>query len=101
MIPTTSLVAEARAIREGLKFCYNYNLSNIIIEMDSLDLVNFIEGKWDVPRSVGNFQFNLFQEMPSEGRRIINLEKMGTHQIRRKIIDITSTVNTGSNNNKA
>ncbi|MCD9643017.1 hypothetical protein HAX54_030120, partial [Datura stramonium] len=45
---TTNLVAEARAIKESLNFCRENQLSNIIIETDSLAMVNIIEGKWEV-----------------------------------------------------
>ncbi|MCD9638650.1 hypothetical protein HAX54_022740, partial [Datura stramonium] len=127
---------KARTIMEELEFCCTNNLSNNIVEIDSLALINFIEGKWEVPWSVamevnyinllkrklsarvqhafregnaltdyynlvfvfaGNFQFSNFQEMPSEGRRILNLEKMGTHQIRRRIIHNSSAVHSGAN----
>lgn len=35
----------------------------------------------------GNFQFNPFQDIPYEGRIIINLDKFGTPQLRRSLSD--------------
>ncbi|KAF3641352.1 (+)-neomenthol dehydrogenase [Capsicum annuum] len=40
---TTNLVAEARAIREGLQYRRDKHLSNIILETDSLAMVNIIK----------------------------------------------------------
>lgn len=122
---TTNLIAEARAIRESLQYCKENGLEQIIIESDSLAMIQFLEGNWAIPWSVvtdinyiqslrrnflvrvqhsfregntladyfanlvfdfaGEFQFNSFLEIPSEGRKILNLDKIGTPQIRRSI----------------
>lgn len=122
---TTNLIAESRAIRESLQYCKENGLEQIIIESDSLAMIQFLEGNWAIPWSVvtdinyiqslrrnllvrvqhslwegitladyfanlvfdfaGEFQFNSFLEIPSEGRKILNLDKIGTPQIRRSI----------------
>lgn len=43
MEDTTSLVAEARAIKECLMFCQAQRLNNLIIELDSWSLVHILE----------------------------------------------------------
>lgn len=48
----TNLVDEARAISEGLQYCLDNQLSNIIIETNSLAMVNILNGDWETPRSV-------------------------------------------------
>ncbi|KAH0680863.1 hypothetical protein KY284_021948 [Solanum tuberosum] len=45
-------VAEAKAISEGLQYCLENHYSNIIIETDSLAMVNIINGDWKIPWSV-------------------------------------------------
>ncbi|KAH0691451.1 hypothetical protein KY289_018809 [Solanum tuberosum] len=127
MIDSTNLVAEARAIREGLMFCKENRLTNVLVETDSLVMVNIIEGRWEIPWSLslevniinelmrivstrvqhslregntladfltnlvfifaGGFQYNQFQELPNEVKRIIDLDKVGTPHIRRRSTD--------------
>jgi len=121
---TSNLVAEARAIREGLFFCKEHLLSHVIIETNSMAMVQILEGGWNVPWSVtlevnsinclrrslsarvqhtfregntladyfanlvfdfaGDYHFSHFQDIPMEGRRILNLDKSGTPHIRRR-----------------
>ncbi|KAH0689169.1 hypothetical protein KY289_016527 [Solanum tuberosum] len=97
---TSNLVAEARAIREGLFFCKEHLLSHVIIETDSIAMVQILEGGWNVPWSVTlevnsinylgrslsarDYHFSHFQDIPMEGRRILNLDKSGTPHIRRR-----------------
>ncbi|KAF3617994.1 putative non-specific lipid-transfer protein AKCS9-like [Capsicum annuum] len=45
-------VVEARSIREGLQYCLDNQLTNIILETDSLVMVNIINGDWEVPWTV-------------------------------------------------
>jgi len=117
------MVAEARPIREGLMYCRDNKLNYIVIETDSLAMVQILEGKWETPWNVsveinlikglltlittsvqhsfregntlvdyftnlvfdfaGNYQFNSFQEVPNQGRRLINLDKHNIQNIRR------------------
>lgn len=35
----------------------------------------------------GDYQFSHFQDIPMEGRRILNLDKSGTPHIRRRLVD--------------
>ncbi|MCD7454380.1 hypothetical protein HAX54_024549 [Datura stramonium] len=44
-----NIVAKTRAITEGLVLYYENGLTNIIIELDSLAMVNILEEKWEVP----------------------------------------------------
>uniref|UniRef100_M1D7E5 Reverse transcriptase n=1 Tax=Solanum tuberosum TaxID=4113 RepID=M1D7E5_SOLTU len=43
-----SLVAEVIAIRIGLQFCLENQIPNIIVESDSLAIVNIINGVWKI-----------------------------------------------------
>lgn len=49
---TTNLVVDVVAIREGLYYCCENNLSNVIIETDSMALVQILNGAWEIPSSV-------------------------------------------------
>ncbi|KAH0679931.1 hypothetical protein KY284_021016 [Solanum tuberosum] len=49
---TTNMVAEARAIREGLMYFRDKKLNYIVIETDSLAMVQILEGKWETPWNV-------------------------------------------------
>lgn len=46
---TTNLVAEARAIREGLTFYKDNQINKVILESDSLALVQMINREWKIP----------------------------------------------------
>ncbi|KAK4718684.1 hypothetical protein R3W88_017022 [Solanum pinnatisectum] len=39
-------------MREGLQYCFENNLTNIILETDSLALVHILNGDWETPWSV-------------------------------------------------
>lgn len=49
---STSLVAEAVAIKEGIQFCIDRNLLPLIVETDSHTMVQVLEERWEVPWSV-------------------------------------------------
>ncbi|KAH0651818.1 hypothetical protein KY285_030681 [Solanum tuberosum] len=49
---STSLVAEAVAIKEGIKFCIDRNLLPLIVETDSHTMVQLLEERWEVSWSV-------------------------------------------------
>nr|XP_016479791.1 PREDICTED: uncharacterized protein LOC107801042 [Nicotiana tabacum] len=49
---STNIVAEAKAIVEGLSYYIQMQLHPLIIETDSLVLKKFIEGEWEVPWSI-------------------------------------------------
>nr|XP_016471225.1 PREDICTED: uncharacterized protein LOC107793393 [Nicotiana tabacum] len=49
---STSLVAEAKALMEGILYCFQNQLHPLITETDSLDLKKIIEGQWAVPWSI-------------------------------------------------
>ncbi|KAH0679277.1 hypothetical protein KY284_020362 [Solanum tuberosum] len=94
---STNLVAEARAIREGLVFCKDNMIKHVIIESDSMAMVQILEGRWDTPWSValevnminglrrGDFQFNQYHDIPSEAKTILNMDKISTPYIRSSI----------------
>ena len=46
------MVGEARAIRESLSYCSEHDITNLIIETNSLAMVHIIEVDWDVPLNV-------------------------------------------------
>ncbi|KAK4721758.1 hypothetical protein R3W88_011991 [Solanum pinnatisectum] len=127
IIDSTTLVAEVKAISEGLQYCLENHYSNIIIETDSLKMVNIIDGVWKIPWSVsievgsihrirdlisvrvqhflregntladffanlifnfaGTYEFKSNQDVPSEGRKIIMMDKGNTPYIRTKQIN--------------
>ncbi|KAH0672744.1 hypothetical protein KY290_024970 [Solanum tuberosum] len=43
---STSLVAEAMSIKEGLQYCWENNYLNIILESDSLAMVQILNDIW-------------------------------------------------------
>lgn len=49
MIDSSNLVEEARAIRECLVYCNENIFSSVILEIDSLEILHNLEGRWDVP----------------------------------------------------
>lgn len=120
---TTSLVIEATAINEFLRFCRDEGIRQIIVESYSWIIVQVLNQEWEVSWSVsiivnsikelmrvitvrvvhslregntlsdfftnlvfdftGEVHFNSFSEVPVVARRIINLDKAGTTQVRR------------------
>ncbi|XP_059292528.1 uncharacterized protein LOC132045986 [Lycium ferocissimum] len=46
---TTCLVAEAKAMYDGIRYCVQKQLILLFLETDSLGLLKFVEGEWDVP----------------------------------------------------
>ncbi|XP_059292598.1 uncharacterized protein LOC132046072 [Lycium ferocissimum] len=49
---TTNICAEATAIHDGLQYCVNNHVLPVIMETDSLDTVNIIQGDWETPLKV-------------------------------------------------
>lgn len=45
LLDSTNLVAEAVAIREGLNYCLNNQLTQIILEANSMVMVNILNGR--------------------------------------------------------
>ncbi|WMV07804.1 hypothetical protein MTR67_001189 [Solanum verrucosum] len=52
IVDSTNLVAEAKAISEGLQYCFDKGFSSFILESDSLSMVNIINGTYEVHWSV-------------------------------------------------
>ncbi|XP_019265532.1 PREDICTED: uncharacterized protein LOC109243095 [Nicotiana attenuata] len=50
----TNVVAEAKAIIQGLEYCVEHDLHSLILETDSLVMKKVIEGEWDPPRVIAN-----------------------------------------------
>ncbi|XP_060190574.1 uncharacterized protein LOC132619802 [Lycium barbarum] len=46
---TTNIVAEASAIQDGLEYCISNHLVPVVIESDSLTMINTVEEIWDSP----------------------------------------------------
>nr|XP_009615502.1 uncharacterized protein LOC104108225 [Nicotiana tomentosiformis] len=50
---STNIVAEARAIVEGLLYCVQRQLHPLIIETNSLVMKKIIEGEWEIHWNIG------------------------------------------------
>nr|XP_016488084.1 PREDICTED: uncharacterized protein LOC107808114 [Nicotiana tabacum] len=85
---TTNVVAEAKAILQGLEYCVEHDLHPLILETNSLVMKKVIEGEcdplWVIANDVkkiremkGTSEFHSFTELPSAGSRLINLDKLG------------------------
>ncbi|XP_059291735.1 uncharacterized protein LOC132045209 [Lycium ferocissimum] len=46
---TTNIVAKASAIQDGLEYCISNHLVPVVIESDSLIMINIVEEIWDSP----------------------------------------------------
>ncbi|XP_075102916.1 uncharacterized protein LOC142177604 [Nicotiana tabacum] len=46
---TTNVVAEAKAILQGLEYCVEHDFHPLILETDSLVMKKAMEGEWDPP----------------------------------------------------
>lgn len=46
---STSIVEEANVVREGLQYCWEHSLVQVLFEFDSYVLVKILNGEWDVP----------------------------------------------------
>uniref|UniRef100_M1CNL3 Non-LTR retroelement reverse transcriptase n=1 Tax=Solanum tuberosum TaxID=4113 RepID=M1CNL3_SOLTU len=121
---TNSIHAEARAIQGGIQHCIEQQRVSILIESDSLAIINMTEGKWEAPweirmeitsinfwrkkglvhfshilregnaladflaNKVFNFagtetvQYQNFQSLPSEARKLLNIDKQQLPQLR-------------------
>lgn len=77
---SNNLVAEARAIREGLTYCTEKGLTNVIVETDPLAMVNILEGRWEVPWCV-TLEVNTIKRL----RRRINTTRV-QHSLGREIL---------------
>ncbi|XP_075092125.1 uncharacterized protein LOC142172415 [Nicotiana tabacum] len=122
---TTNVVAEAKAILQGLEYSVEHDLHPLILETDSLVMKKAIEGEWDPPWVIaqgvkktiemkdnfnvifqhvfregnsladfianivfsfaGTFEFHSFSELPSAGRRLINIDKSQSPNLRDRI----------------
>lgn len=47
-----NLIVEAVAISDGVQFCIDRGFIPLIMEIDSLAMLNILEERWDVPQSV-------------------------------------------------
>ncbi|XP_060216553.1 uncharacterized protein LOC132644029 [Lycium barbarum] len=58
---TSCLVAEAKAMYDGLVYCVTNQLLPLYFESDSLSLVKMVEGEWDVPWSISLEVYNIIE----------------------------------------
>lgn len=49
---SNNLIIETVVIRLGMEFCRKYNLFHLVIDTDSLDAINTIDGPWYIPWTV-------------------------------------------------
>lgn len=71
---TTNLVAEERDIKEGLLFCRDYFINNVILESHSLAFVQMGKREWKIPLCwifanlvfslAGIYHIGQFQDIP-------------------------------------
>ncbi|XP_016549377.1 uncharacterized protein LOC107849271 [Capsicum annuum] len=72
-----SLNAEVMAIRIALKHCFNNQFTPLIIETDSLIAKRVVQG-------TKKLTFNSFQELPTQAKTILNMDKSQMPNIRIK-----------------
>ncbi|XP_060194894.1 uncharacterized protein LOC132624080 [Lycium barbarum] len=122
----TNIVAEAEAIRMGMRYCVEKQLFPLIIETDSMSMKMILKEEWKVPWSIsmlvndikrmmedqtvavehihregngladlltnlvfdfaGTLQFHSFQELPSQAKRIMNIDKREIPNLRIRTI---------------
>ncbi|XP_060182743.1 uncharacterized protein LOC132612645 [Lycium barbarum] len=122
----TNIVAEAEAIRMGMRYCVEKHLFPLIIETDSMSMKMILKEEWKVPWSIsilvddikrmmedqtvavehihregngladfltnlvfnfaGTLQFHSFQELPSQAKRILNIDKREIPNLRIRTI---------------
>ncbi|XP_060201962.1 uncharacterized protein LOC132630398 [Lycium barbarum] len=88
----TSNWAEAKALQHGIEWCINECWRKIIVESDSLLVVQEIQGKVaDKLAQVGHSHNDIvtykeFQELPTSVRGILNIDRMGLPNIRTRPI---------------
>ncbi|XP_060211916.1 uncharacterized protein LOC132639487 [Lycium barbarum] len=46
---TTNITAESVAILDGIEFCIKNDLVPVMLESDSLSMINIIQGRWEIP----------------------------------------------------
>lgn len=49
IVDSTNLIVQAIAIRERLSYCFEKQLSKVIIKTNSMALVHILNGEWEVP----------------------------------------------------
>ncbi|XP_059277795.1 uncharacterized protein LOC132031972 [Lycium ferocissimum] len=88
----TSNCAEAKALQHGTEWCISEGWRKIIVESDSLLVVQAIQGKVaDKLAQVGHSHNDIvtykeFQELPTSVRGILNIDRMGLPNIRTRPI---------------
>nr|XP_016445527.1 PREDICTED: uncharacterized protein LOC107770706 [Nicotiana tabacum] len=82
----TNIVAEAKAIRDGLHYYVKHDLHPLIIETDSLVMRKIIY-RWGMGSSMvcSTLQFYSFSELPSAEKRLLNLDKSQVPNLRVRI----------------
>ncbi|XP_060170595.1 uncharacterized protein LOC132601532 [Lycium barbarum] len=73
---TTNITAESVAILDGIEFCIKNDLVPVMIESDSLSMINIIQG---------TVNFHSFAELPIGAKKILNADKMMMPNFRTKI----------------
>ncbi|KAH0669482.1 hypothetical protein KY285_023646 [Solanum tuberosum] len=83
------LMAEARAIQGGIQHCIEQQRVPILIESDSLAIINMTKGKWEAPwkirmeiTSTETVQYQNFQSLPSEARKLLPQLRFSTYRNR-------------------
>ncbi|XP_060202462.1 uncharacterized protein LOC132630895 [Lycium barbarum] len=103
------IYAESIAILDGIEFCIKNDLVPVMIESDSLSMINIIQGIWEIPWKIsmevnkinfwrnkgqvqfahilreGTVHFHSFVDLPTGLKKILNTDKMMMPNFRSKI----------------
>ncbi|KAG5582045.1 hypothetical protein H5410_052672 [Solanum commersonii] len=80
---STSIVAEAIAVKEGLQYCWEHDFVQVLLESSCSYALLRVQHSLREGNSLANyfanlvFQFNRFQDVSSAGKTIINADKYG------------------------
>ncbi|KAG5610506.1 hypothetical protein H5410_021787 [Solanum commersonii] len=99
LLVSTNLFAEALAIKEGIQLKLDINLLPLIVETNSLTMINILEERWEVPWSVAmevetikimredTYMVENFQDLPMRAKKLINMDEMNMPHLRLSLID--------------
>ncbi|KAH0669829.1 hypothetical protein KY289_024322 [Solanum tuberosum] len=76
---TTNMEAEARAILEALKVCTEKGLQNVILEKNSLCMMNFLRGLWKIPWEMADIYQAIIREQQLLNIQVTHVFKEGNY----------------------
>ncbi|XP_060216614.1 uncharacterized protein LOC132644078 [Lycium barbarum] len=69
----SNLIAEARALHEGLKYCVTHSLLLVVMETDSMTMKMILTGQWETPWSISMIINDI-------SRKLETMANKGQHQ---------------------